>query len=207
MVTSRTGARWGGGGWRETDEAGIRVHWLPVAYRNSMSYPQRIRAFFEFALRARGQGCRPRRRLDLRLEHPHYSPLQYRAWLRQGARVLHSCSRSETCGPRCQSRSVPSGIRSRASSRAGWSASHIATAPTSWPSPQACAMALRVPATRAACQVIPNLANVAMFSPGSSSAGPRSWASLDWLQDRPLDAVRRRPGQGQRRRVPGPPRG
>jgi len=37
------------GGWFITDEAGIRVHWLPVAYSNHMSYRERIRAFFRFA--------------------------------------------------------------------------------------------------------------------------------------------------------------
>jgi glycosyltransferase involved in cell wall biosynthesis len=38
--------------WRESVEAGIRVHWTPVPYDNSMSYSQRIRAFFQFAWRA-----------------------------------------------------------------------------------------------------------------------------------------------------------
>lgn len=41
-----------GGGWFETDEDGIRVHWLPVAYDNAMSFFQRIRAFFRFAVAA-----------------------------------------------------------------------------------------------------------------------------------------------------------
>lgn len=35
-----------------TDEAGIRVHWLPVPYSNHMGYGERIRAFFRFALRS-----------------------------------------------------------------------------------------------------------------------------------------------------------
>ena len=35
--------------WFTTEEAGIRVHWLPVPYSNSMSYPERIRAFLRFA--------------------------------------------------------------------------------------------------------------------------------------------------------------
>ncbi len=39
-------------GWYETDESGIRVHWLPVPYSNHMSYRRRIRAFLEFAVRA-----------------------------------------------------------------------------------------------------------------------------------------------------------
>lgn len=38
--------------WFVTEEAGIRVHWLPVAYSNRMSYRERIRAFFRFALAA-----------------------------------------------------------------------------------------------------------------------------------------------------------
>nr|WP_255705757.1 MULTISPECIES: glycosyltransferase family 4 protein [unclassified Ectothiorhodospira] len=37
-------------GWFETDESGIRVHWLPVPYSNHMSYGDRIRAFSRFAL-------------------------------------------------------------------------------------------------------------------------------------------------------------
>jgi len=36
-------------GWFTTDEAGIKVHWLPVPYSNRMSYKQRIAAFFKFA--------------------------------------------------------------------------------------------------------------------------------------------------------------
>ncbi|MCF8026665.1 MAG: glycosyltransferase family 4 protein [Desulfobacteraceae bacterium] len=39
-------------GWFETQEAGIRVHWLPVPYSNSMGYGERIRAFFRFAWKA-----------------------------------------------------------------------------------------------------------------------------------------------------------
>jgi glycosyltransferase involved in cell wall biosynthesis len=35
--------------WFTTEEAGIRVHWLPVPYSNSMSYRERIRAFLRFA--------------------------------------------------------------------------------------------------------------------------------------------------------------
>jgi len=36
-------------GWHTTQEAGIEVHWLPVAYSNRMSYPKRIWAFVRFA--------------------------------------------------------------------------------------------------------------------------------------------------------------
>jgi len=36
-------------GWRESVEAGIRVHWLPVPYSNVMSATERIKAFFRFA--------------------------------------------------------------------------------------------------------------------------------------------------------------
>lgn len=35
--------------WFVTKEAGIRVHWLPVPYSNSMPYGERIRAFLRFA--------------------------------------------------------------------------------------------------------------------------------------------------------------
>ncbi len=51
--------------WFVTDEAGIRVHWLPVPYSNKMSHGERIRAFFRFAVGAtpragagRGPTCR-----------------------------------------------------------------------------------------------------------------------------------------------------
>jgi glycosyltransferase involved in cell wall biosynthesis len=37
-------------GWRETDEGGIHVHWLPVPYSQKMSYPERMRAFGSFAV-------------------------------------------------------------------------------------------------------------------------------------------------------------
>jgi len=36
--------------WFTTEEAGIRVHWLPVPYSNSMSYRERILAFLRFAM-------------------------------------------------------------------------------------------------------------------------------------------------------------
>lgn len=38
--------------WQTTNESGIEVHWTPVPYNNSMSYNQRIKAFFAFAWRA-----------------------------------------------------------------------------------------------------------------------------------------------------------
>ncbi|PZA00690.1 glycosyltransferase WbuB [Gammaproteobacteria bacterium 2W06] len=40
------------GEWFKTEEAGIRVHWLPVPYNNAMSYRERIQAFFRFAWQA-----------------------------------------------------------------------------------------------------------------------------------------------------------
>lgn len=39
--------------WFTTEENGIQVHWLPVAYNNHMSYAQRIKAFIKFALSSR----------------------------------------------------------------------------------------------------------------------------------------------------------
>lgn len=39
-------------GWFTTEEAGMRVHWLPVPYSNHMGYPARLRAFLRFALGA-----------------------------------------------------------------------------------------------------------------------------------------------------------
>lgn len=38
--------------WFVTNEAGIKVHWLPVTYSNHMSYRERISAFFRFAFRS-----------------------------------------------------------------------------------------------------------------------------------------------------------
>ena len=51
MVTSWREAD-GRKGWFVTDEAGIKVHWLPVPYSNRMGFAARIRAFFHFALRS-----------------------------------------------------------------------------------------------------------------------------------------------------------
>jgi len=45
-------------GWFETDEAGIKVHWLPVPYSNRMSYRSRIEAFVRFAWSAAHQAAR-----------------------------------------------------------------------------------------------------------------------------------------------------
>jgi glycosyltransferase involved in cell wall biosynthesis len=39
-------------GWRETSEAGIRVHWARVPYRNDMGFGSRIRSFLIFAAKA-----------------------------------------------------------------------------------------------------------------------------------------------------------
>ncbi|MBN1910107.1 MAG: glycosyltransferase family 4 protein [Pirellulales bacterium] len=47
MVTSDL--RGGSTTWRETDEAGIRVHWYPVANQQHDNYPKRLRAFVRFA--------------------------------------------------------------------------------------------------------------------------------------------------------------
>jgi glycosyltransferase involved in cell wall biosynthesis len=51
MITSDRSTS-GGRGWRETEEAGIHVHWLSVPYSNHMGYLQRLRAFAHFALGA-----------------------------------------------------------------------------------------------------------------------------------------------------------
>ncbi len=40
-------------GWFQTNEAGIQVHWYPIPYSNHMSFRQRLKAFFSFALAAR----------------------------------------------------------------------------------------------------------------------------------------------------------
>lgn len=36
-------------GWFESEEAGIKVHWLPVLYSNHMSYTERVHAFIDYA--------------------------------------------------------------------------------------------------------------------------------------------------------------
>lgn len=41
----------------ETEEAGFRVHWLPVPYDNRMSYGNRLTAFFEFAWKAASEAA------------------------------------------------------------------------------------------------------------------------------------------------------
>ena len=53
MVTSYREADASRDGWFKTEEAGIQVHWYPVPYSNHMSFTQRIKAFFSFALAAR----------------------------------------------------------------------------------------------------------------------------------------------------------
>ncbi|MBZ4420119.1 glycosyltransferase family 4 protein [Myxococcus sp. RHSTA-1-4] len=52
MVTSDRHPDGAARGWRETDESGIHVHWLPVPYSQKMSYPDRMRAFGSFAVNA-----------------------------------------------------------------------------------------------------------------------------------------------------------
>src|SRR5690606_33152003 len=55
MVTSWRNDDGRPAGWFQTDEAGIRVHWLPVPYSNHMSYLQRVLAFFRFAFLSLGK--------------------------------------------------------------------------------------------------------------------------------------------------------
>lgn len=52
ITTDREGQEPRGNSWRETEEAGIHVHWTPIPYSNKMSYGERIRAFFAFSWRA-----------------------------------------------------------------------------------------------------------------------------------------------------------
>jgi len=52
MVTSDRESADAKGSWRQTVEAGIHVHWTPVAYDNHMGYGERLRAFLRFAWRA-----------------------------------------------------------------------------------------------------------------------------------------------------------
>jgi glycosyltransferase involved in cell wall biosynthesis len=53
MVTSYTHAQENNSrSWFETEEEGIRVHWLPVPYSNKMDFRNRIYAFFRFAVGA-----------------------------------------------------------------------------------------------------------------------------------------------------------
>ena len=49
MITSNREAA-AHSGWYTTKEAGIDVHWLPVAYSNRMLYPKRVLAFVRFAI-------------------------------------------------------------------------------------------------------------------------------------------------------------
>lgn len=51
MITSDTDTE-ENGDWYQSDIEGIEVHWLPVPYNNKMSYSERIKAFFKFALKA-----------------------------------------------------------------------------------------------------------------------------------------------------------
>ena len=58
MVTSETEPTQGAKGWRETNESGIHVHWLPVPYSNSMKYADRMRAFSHFAINSAQRAMR-----------------------------------------------------------------------------------------------------------------------------------------------------
>jgi glycosyltransferase involved in cell wall biosynthesis len=50
VITTDTKAARPGTTWRITDERGVHVHWLPVPYRNAMSYRRRLWSFLQFAL-------------------------------------------------------------------------------------------------------------------------------------------------------------
>src|SRR5690625_1591158 len=53
MVTSCRGTDTKKRGWFQSEEVGIRVHWYPVPYSNHMTFLQRLKAFFSFAVAAR----------------------------------------------------------------------------------------------------------------------------------------------------------
>lgn len=46
--------------WFTTQEAGINVHWLPVAYSNNMGFVDRVKAFLHFAISARARAVSTR---------------------------------------------------------------------------------------------------------------------------------------------------
>lgn len=52
MITSDQKADNATGGWRETTEGGIKVHWVNVRYGNEMSFSRRLLAFAHFAIAA-----------------------------------------------------------------------------------------------------------------------------------------------------------
>lgn len=52
MITSQWQTKSDKKTWFQTSENGINVHWLPLPYSNHMSYRDRIKAFFKFALLA-----------------------------------------------------------------------------------------------------------------------------------------------------------
>jgi glycosyltransferase involved in cell wall biosynthesis len=58
VVTSDRSNRASAGGWTQTVENGIHVHWLSVPYHNNMSYRQRLQAFARFALVAAAKARR-----------------------------------------------------------------------------------------------------------------------------------------------------
>lgn len=60
VVTSDTRARRPSGSWYTTLENGIRVHWLPAPYDNTMSYRRRIWTFLQFAICAAARARRLR---------------------------------------------------------------------------------------------------------------------------------------------------
>jgi glycosyltransferase involved in cell wall biosynthesis len=52
MITSDGQGNFSGSGWRETNEAGIHVHWSKVRYSNHMGFARRLIAFSNFALKS-----------------------------------------------------------------------------------------------------------------------------------------------------------
>lgn len=57
MVTSAREKSGEKAGWKISNEAGIYVHWYPVAYSNHMGYMRRIMSFFKFAWAAIEKAC------------------------------------------------------------------------------------------------------------------------------------------------------
>lgn len=52
MITTRRDGEGTPGKWTVEDVEGITVHWLAVPYHNGMPYSERIKAFFQFAMKA-----------------------------------------------------------------------------------------------------------------------------------------------------------
>lgn len=182
MITADVDVRDDGRAWRVSEEAGINVHWAPVAYCNEMGNGERIRSFLEFAWLAARRTTSLQQDLVFASSTPLTIalPAMFASYRRKVPMVLEV--RDLWPGVPIALGELSSPLRLAARILEAWSykrSSHVvALSPDMQQS-----IKRRFPDVQTT--VIPNAADVALFAEADDK-GKRLRRMLPWLGERPL---------------------